>query len=188
MAIWQDSDGKLHDDMNGSALSMSSWPQGMTLLTDAEVATVRATQAPTVDPAVAARTLRNSYLDQLQPLYVRHKSQLDLGGTTSLTSAQFTDLLTLMEALRNVPEQADCARVANAAGSLTCGAGLLGPCRYWWGNPDTGNQQGSGGVCVAWAPQAWMIYIIISAVHDSNFTGRTPLVFSINPFMGYTPK
>jgi hypothetical protein len=39
MAIWQSQDGALHDDGEGAALSLSSWPQGMTQLTDANVST-----------------------------------------------------------------------------------------------------------------------------------------------------
>lgn len=48
MAIWQSQDGSLHDDMDGKALTLTTWPQGMTLLTDVEVATVRAQQAMAV--------------------------------------------------------------------------------------------------------------------------------------------
>ena len=44
MAIWQDISGKLYDDDNGKAISLPSWPQGLTLLTAAQVA---AAQAPT---------------------------------------------------------------------------------------------------------------------------------------------
>ena len=52
MAIWAQIDsngnviGELHDDMGGAALSLSSWPSGLTKLTDAQVSAVRApTQA-----------------------------------------------------------------------------------------------------------------------------------------------
>lgn len=107
MSIWQNpADGSLHDDMDGVALTLSCWPQGMNLLTK-EQATALQNPAPSIDSlAAAARAQRNAYLDQLQPLYLRHKSQLDLGGATTLTAAQFMDLVTLMEGLRNVPETA----------------------------------------------------------------------------------
>ena len=107
MSIWQNpADGTLHDDMDGAALALASWTQGMTQLTD-EQALALQNPAPTATQLAAqARAQRNSYLDQLQPLYVRHKSQTDLGMAPTLTSAQFVDLLTLMEALRNVQEQA----------------------------------------------------------------------------------
>lgn len=37
MAIWTDSTGGLHDDMDGAALTMPSWPAGLTALTDDEI-------------------------------------------------------------------------------------------------------------------------------------------------------
>ncbi len=46
MAIWQDTDGKLHDDMNGEALLLPSWPQGATLLDEQQVQSL---YAPTRD-------------------------------------------------------------------------------------------------------------------------------------------
>lgn len=45
MSIWQATDGSLHDDDNGAALSLPIWPQGMTLLTDAEVQAIYTAQA-----------------------------------------------------------------------------------------------------------------------------------------------
>jgi len=33
MSIWQDADGGLHDDAEGAALQLPSWPQGLVLLT-----------------------------------------------------------------------------------------------------------------------------------------------------------
>ena len=41
MSIWQDSNGGLHDDMNGAALALPSWPQDMTQLTDAQAAAIQ---------------------------------------------------------------------------------------------------------------------------------------------------
>ena len=105
MAIWQDKNGGLHDDMNGAALSIPCWPENLTLLTDEQAQALQNPAPTTTDLALVARSQRNAYLNQLQPLYLRHKSQLDLGGSTTLTPVQFTDLVTLMEALRNVPEQ-----------------------------------------------------------------------------------
>jgi len=105
MSIWKDSNGSLHDDMDGAALALPSWPQGMTQLTDEQALALQNPTPSATQLAIQARAQRNAYIEQLQPLYVRHKSQIDLGMATTLTSAQFTDLLTLMEALRNVPEQ-----------------------------------------------------------------------------------
>jgi hypothetical protein len=43
MGIWKNStDGTLHDDMSGTALSLPNWPVGLTLLTDEQVAAARA--------------------------------------------------------------------------------------------------------------------------------------------------
>ena len=43
MTTWQNpADQSLHDDMNGAALLLPSWPSGMTQLTDAQVATIAA--------------------------------------------------------------------------------------------------------------------------------------------------
>ncbi|HWU63564.1 MAG TPA: hypothetical protein VN112_16215 [Ensifer sp.] len=47
MAIWKDANGGLHDDMDGAALSLPAWPQGMTLLSDEEAATELQPPAPT---------------------------------------------------------------------------------------------------------------------------------------------
>lgn len=41
MAIWKDAEGNLHDDMDGSALALASWPQGLTEITDAEAQAIR---------------------------------------------------------------------------------------------------------------------------------------------------
>lgn len=38
MALWIDSNGNLHDDMDGEALSLAAWPQGMTLATPNQIA------------------------------------------------------------------------------------------------------------------------------------------------------
>ena len=43
MTIWKNpTDNSLHDDMNGEALTLESWPKGMTQLTDAEVSAIQA--------------------------------------------------------------------------------------------------------------------------------------------------
>src|ERR1035437_336659 len=54
MAIYQESNGALHDDMDGTAQSLPAWPQGMTLLTDAEVATIVAAEGSAREAAAAA--------------------------------------------------------------------------------------------------------------------------------------
>ena len=46
MSIWQDASGALHDDMDGAALLLPAWPQGMTQLTAAQVAALPKPPAP----------------------------------------------------------------------------------------------------------------------------------------------
>lgn len=41
MAIWKDQNGTLHDDMEGTALSLPSWPQGLVLLTSEQAAALQ---------------------------------------------------------------------------------------------------------------------------------------------------
>ena len=40
MALWKDKTGSLHDDMDGTALALASWPNGLVMLSEAEVAEV----------------------------------------------------------------------------------------------------------------------------------------------------
>jgi hypothetical protein len=71
------------------------------------------------------------------------------------------------------------------------------------GNPKVNNQNNTQGYCIAWNKQGWMIYFVtqdetntcirgyfgwklMDSVDNPNFTGRLPLVFSFNPFMGYS--
>lgn len=67
MAIWKDSNGALHDDMGGEAISLPNWPAGMTQLTDAQAAAVRAgTKAQQLTAALAA--LATAYAADMQQL------------------------------------------------------------------------------------------------------------------------
>lgn len=54
MAIWQDKNGTLWDDMDGEAIGTPSWPEGMTKLTDAQVAAARAPSLAQEQAAQAA--------------------------------------------------------------------------------------------------------------------------------------
>jgi len=107
MSIWQDSNGGLHDDMDGAALSLPSWPaSGLTLLTDVQVAAVRAAQqaapAPTAD---SVRAQRDTLVSATDWLVQRHRDQIEAGSATTLTAEQYAALQTYRSALRNVPEQ-----------------------------------------------------------------------------------
>lgn len=53
MSVWQDANSGLHDDMNGEALSLPSWPQGMTQLTQAEADAIISAQAAAAQAAQA---------------------------------------------------------------------------------------------------------------------------------------
>jgi hypothetical protein len=52
MPIWKDQQGGLHDDADGTALTLPSWPQGMTLAADEEIAAARAPTAQQVQAAM----------------------------------------------------------------------------------------------------------------------------------------
>ena len=68
MAIWQSQDGALHDDGEGAALSLSSWPQGMTQLTDVEIAAWEAARAPNPKVAIQAQMDTLDPSPQFRPL------------------------------------------------------------------------------------------------------------------------
>ena len=57
MAIWQDTNGSLHDDMGGAALTIPTWIQGMVKLTVAQVTAIYTAQATA--QATAAALLPN---------------------------------------------------------------------------------------------------------------------------------
>ncbi|CAJ0704794.1 hypothetical protein LMG19089_03683 [Ralstonia edaphis] len=53
MAIWKDASGQLHDDMDGAALGLPGWPDGLVKLTDSQVAALK---KPTLEQAKAEQT------------------------------------------------------------------------------------------------------------------------------------
>ena len=81
MAIWQATDGSLHDDMNGEALSLPIWPKGMTPLTDDQVSSILA--ANTAAQAVAAANEPPSLQQQIADL----QAQLAAIANTNPTMA-----------------------------------------------------------------------------------------------------
>lgn len=66
MAIWQATDGSLHDDMGGAAQSLPIWPQGMTLLTQAQADAVIAAQAAAAQAAAALLPDPNGFTSALK--------------------------------------------------------------------------------------------------------------------------
>jgi hypothetical protein len=103
MAIWKnESDGSLHDDCNGEALSLPTWPTGLVELT-AEEAYAAQHPAPTAQQlAEKIRAERNAILAKCDMLTTRHRDQKDIGLTTTLTDAQYSDVLTYKQALRDM--------------------------------------------------------------------------------------
>ena len=59
MTIWIDSNNVLHDDMDGAALSLPSWPQGMKQATQEQI-TAATTPAPIPLPLLAQVELDKS--------------------------------------------------------------------------------------------------------------------------------
>ena len=89
MSIWQDSTGNLHDDMGGGALTLStSWSTGMTKLTDAQVAAIRAPSIVQVK-SDKINSLQASYQQAIQQnvTYNTHEYQSDIQSQANLQSA-----------------------------------------------------------------------------------------------------
>jgi hypothetical protein len=105
MAIWKDSNGALHDDMEGTAINMQSWPSGMTLLTDEEAYAIQQPAKTEGQLASELRVTRNERLSKLDKVILRHRREIELGTTTKLTDEQFKQVLQIAQDLANVPEQ-----------------------------------------------------------------------------------
>jgi hypothetical protein len=65
MTLWIDTNNTFHDDANGAALSLPSWPQGMTIATPAQLAAIAAAQ----DAAQAALPNPIGFETGLQTLF-----------------------------------------------------------------------------------------------------------------------
>lgn len=71
MGIWQDAFGALHDDGGGTALSLPYWPQGMTLLTDAQVEAIRNPPPAAAQLAAALKVQAQAALDKSDTTIIR---------------------------------------------------------------------------------------------------------------------
>lgn len=68
MALWKDSSNQIHDDMDGEAMALPSWPQGMTqishseadAITSAQAAAAQAAQAKLPDPAGFEKAIKSA--------------------------------------------------------------------------------------------------------------------------------
>ena len=97
MTIWKDENNGLHDDMDGTALTLPSWPQGLTSITDEEAASISAVNnAPTPEQvAKQTRDQRNSLLSSAD---IQINILEDAGKDVSAWR-------TYRQALRDVPAQ-----------------------------------------------------------------------------------
>ena len=86
MTIWIDLNNKLHDDMDGIALSLPSWPQNLTKATDAQIA---ASQVKTKEELIAEyESAVQSTLDAYA-ISMRYESMLSMSTYVNSTNAQF---------------------------------------------------------------------------------------------------
>ncbi len=74
---------------------------GLTAITEEEANTLRAPS--TEQLAASARTKRDAALTACEWLVIRHRDQTDAGAGTTLTAAQYKELLTYRQALRDWP-------------------------------------------------------------------------------------
>lgn len=56
MSVWQDTNGRLHDDMDGAALSLPAWPRGMVQLTEDEEKRLQDQAATPVTPPITPQS------------------------------------------------------------------------------------------------------------------------------------
>ncbi|CAB5155639.1 Phage tail assembly chaperone protein [uncultured Caudovirales phage] len=105
MSIWKNEiTGSLHDDCDGYALSLPSWPAGLVMLSAEDAA---AAQNPPHTPEQLgdmAKAIRNNALALLDILTTRHRDQLELGVATSLSSSEYAELLAYKQGLREMSD------------------------------------------------------------------------------------
>ena len=88
MTLWIDSNNQLHDDMDGTALSLPSWPQGMTQATPAQITAI--TNPPPTQAQLIAQyeTAVQAALDAYA-VSMRYDSMLSMSTYVNSTNAQF---------------------------------------------------------------------------------------------------
>jgi len=69
MTIWIDSNNVLHDDMDGQALSLPSWPQGMTQATQEQITAITTPPTLTAQQQALAQIVA---IEQANPFTHRH--------------------------------------------------------------------------------------------------------------------
>ena len=115
MTIWQNQiDNSLHDDMNGEALNLPIWPQGMIQLTDSEVEAIQSV-SNTAQLAIIA--------SQPNPIGFISDCKTAVGGITAIaTNASLAIWSLTFNATVLASDWSDVAiliEAANANGSIT---------------------------------------------------------------------
>lgn len=88
MALWKDSSNQVHDDMDGEALSLPIWPQGMVQITQAEAdALLAATDAELLAQAQASVNPIDVLRDTLIAQGVLTQDAIDATTTAAVNSA-----------------------------------------------------------------------------------------------------
>jgi hypothetical protein len=110
MAIWQSQDGALHDDGEGAALSLSSWPQGMTQLTDDQLAGIHAATSA----AQALAELQSSAQAALDKTSITVERIVEgvSHGTCGFTNPDVVAFMSYRKALRDIVSGKDTASTA----------------------------------------------------------------------------
>lgn len=111
MTIWQDASGNLHDDMNGAALLLPSWPQGMTLLTDTQVAALAVPTA--AQQWVAFQGQAQAALSGTSVTLERICEGVAL-GTCAFTNPDVVAFMSYRKALRAILSEAQPAAIPTA--------------------------------------------------------------------------
>ena len=100
MTIWIDTNNTLHDDMDGEALSLPSWPQGMTQATPEQIAATQ-NPAPTLAQTIATfESAVQSSLDAFAASW-NYESILSAASYANSTVPQFQHEATALIAWRD---------------------------------------------------------------------------------------
>lgn len=109
MSLWKDASGNLHDDMGGRALSLPSWPSGLTLLTTAQADAMQSTQRPTAQ--LSAQQWAAYQAQARATLAASDTTMHRVGegvalGRTAWTAADVVAFVQWRQALRSILSQA----------------------------------------------------------------------------------
>ena len=112
MTIWIDTNNTLHDDMDGEALSLPSWPQGMTQATPEQIAAI-------INPPMTLAQAQTAQVVALQAAYAAAVNApvtfKNAAGVTSTYASGNTLALNNQTATQNL---ADCINSGAAAWTM----------------------------------------------------------------------